>query len=183
MQLPHVVCTARHESRHAVGGDSKKGGSMTTRGVTAWLAGVFVVAAFVAPGAMAQKPTMERIDVDETFLDEFLTEACGVQVTTRAQGHIMVRTFSGERTGPAEIRTINIGLTATANGNTYVFRDVGVDLVRIEPDGTAILMIVGQIPFDFTGVLKIDLETGEAILEPQHSIGERLDEACETLTA
>jgi hypothetical protein len=183
MQLPHVVCTARHESRHAVGGDSKKGGSMTTRGVTAWLAGVFVVAAFVAPGAMAQKPTMERIDVDETFLDEFLTEACGVQVTTRAQGHIIVRTFSGERTGPAEIRTINIGLTATANGNTYVFRDVGVDLVRIEPDGTAILMIVGQIPFDFTGVLKIDLETGEAILEPQHSIGERLDEACETLTA
>jgi hypothetical protein len=178
-----VVCTTRHESRHAVGGDLKKGGSMTTRGVTAWLAGLFVVAAFVAPGAMAQKPTMERIDIDESFLDEFLTEACGVPVTVRAQGHIIVRTFSGERTGPAEIRTISVGLTAMANGNTYRFRDVGVDLVRIEPDGTAILMIVGQLPFDFTGVLKIDLETGEAILEPQHSLEDRLDEACETLTA
>ena len=40
------------------------------------------------------------------------------------------------------------------------FRDVGADVVRIEPDGTATLMIIGQVPFDFTGVLKIDLETG-----------------------
>lgn len=175
--------TARHGSRQGGGGDLKKGGSMTTRGVTAWLAGLFVVAAFVAPNAMAQKPTMERIDIDETFLDEFLTEACGVPVTTRAQGHIIVRTFSGETPGPAEIRTINIALTAMANGNTYVFRDVGVDLVRIEPDGTAILMVVGQIPFEFTGALKIDLETGETILEPHHSLEERLNEACETLTA
>jgi hypothetical protein len=156
---------------------------MTRRGVTAWVVGVFVVAALVAPGAIAGQPTTERLDIDETFLDEFLTDACGVEVTTHAQGHVIVRTFPGEGTGPAEIRTINIGLTATADGNTFVFRDVGVDLVRIKPDGTAILMIVGQIPFAFTGALKIDLETGEAILEPHHSLEERLDEACETLTA
>ena len=155
---------------------------MTRRGVTAWLAGVFVLAAFVAPGAIAGKPTTERLDIDETFPDEFLTDACGVEVTTRAQGHVIVRTFSGEGTGPAELRTINIAFTATADGNTYVFRDVGTDLVRIEPDGTAILMIVGQIPFNFTGVLKIDLETGEALLEPHHTLEERVDEACETLT-
>lgn len=159
----------------------KKGGSMTRRGVR-WVLAAFVVAALFAPGATAAKPTIERIDVDESFLDEFLTARCGVEVTTQARGHITVRTFDGEGTGTAEVTTINIALTATADGNTYAFRDVGVDLVRIEPDGTAILMIVGQIPFEFTGVLKIDLETGEAILEPKHSRGQELAAACEVLT-
>jgi hypothetical protein len=142
-----------------------------------------VVGAVVAPSATAGKPALERFDVDETSPDEFLTEACGVPVTTRAQGHVIVRTFSGEGTGPAELRTLNIALTAMADGNTYAFRDVGADLVRVEPDGTAILMIIGQIPFGFTGVLKIDLETGEAILEPHHSLEGRLEEACAALTA
>ena len=41
----------------------------------------------------------------------------------------------------------------------------GADVTRIEPDGTAVLLISGQVPFDFAGVLKIDLETGEAILD------------------
>ena len=42
--------------------------------------------------------------------------------------------------------------------------------VRIAPDGTMILSIVGQIPFGpgFTGVLKINLDTGEVIHEPHH---------------
>jgi hypothetical protein len=39
------------------------------------------------------------------------------------------------------------------------------------------------VPFGFTGVLKIDLETGEAILEPQHNIEGRVEEACAALTA
>jgi hypothetical protein len=151
------------------------------RGV-AWLVGAFVVAALMTPGAMAAKPTMERIDIDETILDEFLTEECGVEVTTHVEGHVVIRTFDGEGTGPAELVTINIALTATADGNTYKFRDVGADLVRIEPDGTAILMIIGQVPFAFTGVLMIDLETDEAILEPQHSLEGELEEACEVLT-
>lgn len=75
-----------------------------------------------------------------------------------------------------------MALTATAGDNTIRFRDVGADLVRIEPDGTAILMIIGQLPFDFTGVLKIDLETGEAILEPQHVTGDEVEDACAILT-
>jgi hypothetical protein len=155
---------------------------MTRRGVTL-LACVFVVAALITPSAMAAPPTMERLDIDESFPDEFLSEACGVEVTTHARGRINFRMFSGEGTGPAELTTINIGLTASAGGNTYRFRDVGADLVRIEPDGTAILMIIGQVPFEFAGLLKIDLETGEAILEPQHSLEEELERACEVLTA
>ncbi len=93
---------------------------------------------------------------------------------TRAQGHVIVRTFSGEGAGPAEIRTLNIALTAMAGDNTYRFRDVGADHVQITNDGTEILMIIGQIPFDFTGVLKINLTTGEVIHEPSHDISGRV---------
>lgn len=156
---------------------------MTRRGVIAWLSGILVVAAVVAPGASAGKPIFQRIDVDETFHDDFLTAACGVPVTARAQGHVTVRTFSGDGTGPAQLTTLNVALTAMAGDNTYSFRDVGADHVQVSPDGTAILMIIGQIPFGFTGVLKIDLATGEAILEPHHSLGGRLEEACAALTA
>jgi hypothetical protein len=154
---------------------------MGRRGLTAWIGGVLLVAAVMAAGAAAAKPTFQRTDIDESFVDNFLSLECGVEVTTHARGHVILRTFSGGGTGPASVNTVNFALTATAGGNTYRFRDVGADLVRIEPDGTAILMVIGQLPFDFTGVLKIDLETGEAILEPHHSIGERLDAACAVL--
>jgi hypothetical protein len=154
---------------------------MSTKSVLAWLAGLLVLGALVAPGASAGKPTIERFDIDQTFSDDFLSAACGIPVTTRVAGHVIVRTFPNG-TGPAQLRTLNLGFAAMAGGNTFRFRDVGADLVRIEPDGTAILMIIGQVPFDFTGVLKIDLETGEAILEPQHTTGDRVDRACAVLT-
>ena len=154
---------------------------MIKNAVIASLAGMLVLGALLAPGAFAGKPTIERLEIDESFADDFLTEACGVPVTTRALGDIIVRTFPDGGTGLAELQTINVGLTATAGGNTIQFRDVGADIVRIDPDGTAILMIVGQVPFNFTGALKIDLETGEAILEPHDSSG-RIDRACAALT-
>jgi hypothetical protein len=158
---------------------------MTRRRIIAWLTCILAVAAaVVAPSASAAGPTIERVfDIDDTFPDEFLTEACGVPVTTTAQGHVIVRTFTGDGTGPTDVFTLNIALTATAGDNTYRFRDLGVDLTRVEPDGTAIVSIVGQIPFGFTGVLKIDLETGDAILEPQHSLEENVEDACAALTA
>ncbi len=152
------------------------------RRAVAWLVGLTALAALLASGATAGKPVFERIAVDETAPDPFLTAACGIAVTTHAEGHIIARTFTSGGTGVAAVRTLNVALTATAGDNVYRFRDVGADVERIEPDGTAVLMIIGQVPFDFTGVLKIDLETGEAILEPQHSTAENLEKACATLT-
>jgi hypothetical protein len=150
---------------------------------SAWLAGFLVVAAIAVPGALAGKPTIERIDVDVTFPDDFLTAACGVDVTTHVQGHVTVRTFQRGGPGLAELTTLNLVLTAMAGDNTYRFRDVGADHVQVKPDGTMILMVVGQIPGEFSGVLKINLTTGEVIHEPQHSLEGQLDEACAALTA
>jgi hypothetical protein len=156
---------------------------MSRRSIGTCLVGLLVAAALVAPSAFAAQPTFERIDIDESFDDDFLTEECGVPVTTRAEGQVTLRVFGGEATGAAELNTINIALTATSGDNTYRFRDVGADLVRVEPDGTAILMIIGQVPFGFAGVLKIDLETDEVILEPQHSLEGNVEKACAALTA
>ena len=165
-------------------GGVKGGTSMRRRSVITWLAGILVVVpSMIAPSASAVAPEIERVEIDEVFADEFLTEACGVDVTTSVLGHIIFRTFSGSETGLVQLNTLNIALTATAGDNTYSARDVGADLVRVEPDGTAVLSIIGQVPFEFVGILKIDLETGDAILEPQHSLEGNLDEACAALTA
>jgi hypothetical protein len=148
-----------------------------------WVVGVLVLAGLVWAGvATGAPPTTERIDVDETFADEFLTAECGVPVTTTAQGHIIVRTFSGEGTGVAQVNTISIGLTATAGDRVFSFRDVGADVVQIKPDGSLVLLISGQVPFAFAGVLKIDPETEEVILEPRDRSEEQLAKACEALT-
>jgi hypothetical protein len=69
---------------------------------------------------------------------------------------------------------------ATAGNNQARFRDVGIDLVRVEPDGTVALSTVGQVPFGFTGVMKINLDTGEVILEPHHIVD--TTRVCELLT-
>jgi hypothetical protein len=156
---------------------------MIGRRLSGWVVSVLVLAGLVWPGvAGGAPPTIERINVDETFADEFLTEECGVPVTTTARGHVIIRTFSGEGTGVAQVNTISIGLTATAGDRTFRFRDVGADVVQIKPDGTLVLLITGQVPFAFAGVLKINPETEEVILEPRDRSEEQLARACAVLT-
>lgn len=132
--------------------------------------------------AAAAAPTIERITVDETFDDPDLSAACGVPVTVTVRGHATLRTFSGEGTGPVTVNTLNFAITLTAGDRVFRLRDVGADMVRIEPDGTAVLSIIGQVPLEFAGVLKIDLETGEAILEPRDRSAQQVARACRALT-
>ena len=137
----------------------------------------------VGPLAAAGKPTLERFKIDRFRPDPGLTAACGVDVSAHLQGIVVIRTFPGSGTGPAELVTLNLAVTAIAGENSYSFRNVGANLVRVEADGTAILVMTGQFPFEWTGVLKIDLETGDAILEPHHSVEGDVGEACAALTA
>jgi hypothetical protein len=142
--------------------------------------GALLVVVLGATAAAAQAPVKEVIQVNETVADEFLTEACGVPVTTTATGRVTIFTFPDGRV-MQNMTTLNISLVATAGDNQARFRDVGIDQVRVQPDGTVILSIVGQVPFGFTGVLKINLETGETILEPHHEVD--TTRVCERLTA
>ena len=154
-----------------------------TRRRTGWLASVLVLAGLMSPGVgLGAAPAFERIPVDETFVDEEISAECGVEVTVHVEGQIIVRTFSGEQTGVARVSTVNVAATGTADGNTFRLRDVGADVVRIEPDGTLVLLVTGQVPFEFAGALIVDLETGEAILEPRDRSEQQIARACKFLT-
>ena len=138
----------------------------------------------LVPTASGARPETVVTIIDETGTDDFFSEECGVPVTFHATGRVTTREFSGNgASGPVVVRTLNVSVTLSAGDNTYRFRDVGADHLQTMPDGTLVLMIIGQVPFDFIGVLKVNPDTGEAILEPQHSIEDRVGDACDALTA
>jgi hypothetical protein len=148
--------------------------------------GLYVGLAAVLVGALAEtaaavgKPEIETITFSDTFEDEFLTDECGVDVTTSVDGRITFFTFPDQPVGPQDLSSFHVNLVATAGDNSVRFNDVGIDLVRVEPDGTVVLMVIGQVPFEFTGALIIDLDTGEVILEPHHAVD--TTRACHLLT-
>lgn len=149
------------------------------RTIVLGLAAVLIVT--LAEAAMAGgKPEKETITFSDTFEDDFLSDECGVDVTTSLDGRVTFFTFPDRPVGPQDLTSVHVNFTATAGDNVVRFNDVGIDMVRVQPDGTAILMIVGQVPFGFTGALIIDLTTGEAILEPHHLVD--TTRACHLLT-
>ena len=155
---------------------------MSTGRVTVFVTGVLLLAGLVAPSVGAgAKPVFERITIDESFVDEELSEACGVPVTGTALGHVTLRTFPGEGPGLSTVNTINVGITLNADGRTFRLRDVGADIARVEPDGSVVLLISGQVPFFFAGALKIDPETEEVLLEPKDRSEAQIARACKVL--
>jgi hypothetical protein len=151
-----------------------------TSGVLAVL-GALLVMVFGATAAAAQAPEREVISVEDEFVDEDLAEECGVdEVNVTVTGRVTLFTFPDGRV-LQDLTTINLAIVWTAGDNEVRARDVGIDQVRVQPDGTVILSIVGQVLFDFTGVLKINLDTGDAILEPHRLFD--IDELCAQLAA
>ena len=157
---------------------------MTRRRGTLLAAAVVIGGVGAASPAAAAKPVIERITVDDTFDDVELAEACGVpEVTTTVTGTVITRAFENSGTGPLELNTVNFSLTFRAGDDTARLRDVGADLLRRTPDGTLILSIIGRVPFGFRGVLKLDPETEEVILEPKSWDAADLRRVCAALTA
>jgi hypothetical protein len=143
--------------------------------------GALLVVGLGATAAAAQAPERVVIQVDDAFVDEDLAEECGVdEVNVTVTGQVTLFTFPDGRV-LQDLSTLNIKVVWSAGDNQILTRDVGIDQVRVQPDGTVILSIVGRVPVDFTGVLKINLETDEAILEPHHFVD--LEEVCAQLTA
>src|SRR5688572_24141028 len=130
---------------------------MSTRCLVGLMSGVLVVCGLAASPATGAGPTFERIHVDDTFVDEFLSQECGIDVTTTVRGDVIRRIFPGEQ-GLVEVNTVNFAVTATAGDRTFRFRNVGADNIRVTPDGTIVLLVTGQVPFEFAGVLKINPE-------------------------
>ena len=119
----------------------------------------------IAQVGVAAGPTIVTDTIADSFPDDFLSEECGVDVWTTVTGQRTSREFERDQ-GVQVVNTVNVSLVAQAGDNVFRFRDVGADVVQVAPDGTLTLLIIGQVPFSWTGVLKIDPTTEEVILEP-----------------
>jgi hypothetical protein len=105
----------------------------------------------------------------------------GVDATRARKGGPPERHRGARPVGLQELFTVNGDAVASAGDNKIQARNVGADVVRLTPDGTLIVTTTGQVPFMFTGVLKINLDTGEPILEPHHFAD--IEKVCAQLTA
>jgi hypothetical protein len=123
----------------------------------------------------------ETISISDTFQSSILSPACGVEVTITINGSLRVLTFPDRPVGPRDLTFANIDWVASAGNNRVRFRDVSVEKVTIEPDGAVIVSTAGHQPVEFTGVMKVNLDTGEVVLEPQHFAD--IERLCDLLTA
>ena len=142
-----------------------------------------VLATFAAPSAVAAPPEFERIEINETSEQEFLTEECGVSVIETAQGTITVRELEDPDGRLESVVNINVVVEVASEFGVVRGRFVQTEVVKSSPDGQVTLQSAGRVPGGFAGLLVIDLDSGEAIKEPQMQVGERqLESTCATLT-
>jgi hypothetical protein len=99
----------------------------------------------LAAPVSAARPQMERITVDDLFVDEFLSETCGIEVMGHFTGHIIFRAFT-DATGSVVREVNNFALSGRfwSELGSVGFKDVGVDRVTYTPDGF-INVIVGNV--------------------------------------
>ncbi|HKJ12808.1 MAG TPA: hypothetical protein VJ976_10535 [Ornithinimicrobium sp.] len=136
-----------------------------------------------APMSAAAPPESERIVVDDTFDDEFLTDSCGVSVTGSITGFVIARTFTNPAGNLQTLNSVSLTLTLTSELGSISGRASGAEIVKSGPDGQVTLNVTGRRLGDYSGLLVVDLDTGEVVKEPQYTFGEReLERACAALT-
>jgi hypothetical protein len=99
----------------------------------------------VSAPAAAAPPTQERVPVDDAFVIP-AGELCAFPVDVRATGRVLVTThFNRDGTVDfiSERPNIRITLTNPANGRFVTDRDVGLDKLAFNPDGTSDALSTG----------------------------------------
>lgn len=134
-----------------------------------------------ATPAMAAAPTIERIPIEATFHDDFLSSECGVDVTTTISGFRIMREFVDSTGNLIELATIKVTGTSSSEFGSVVIQDVGADQLKVAPDGTLTLTITGQVPFGFVGSLVLDVDTDEVLREPVFRGEKQLEKVCRLL--
>jgi hypothetical protein len=114
---------------------------------------VGVLTALLAVPVAAAPPEISAETVDETFTDEFLSEACGFPVTVTVTGMVRFRTWLDAEGNPTrEIFTIRLHGSISAGGQTLRFVDAGMD--------KAIFLEGGGVQVEVHGNLGLTIATG-----------------------
>jgi hypothetical protein len=152
---------------------------LTTAITLAAAMGLLAGTAHAAPPVISH----EAIHVPPTY-DDVVSEWCGFDVYYSVQGFETLRAFEDRTKGVTELFTINVVVTLTGpSGEQHQLRrDVGADLTRVTRNGTTVKTIAGQVPFQHTGALKIDLDADDWIVGPTRDTYEQdVTAACAAL--
>ena len=149
----------------------------------------------LAAPAAAAKPEMERVPVDDVFVDDFLSEACGTEVHGHVYGHITFRTFANDDDEVVrELNNYALTQVFTSVHATVRAKDVGVDRVTYQADGSLINVIIGNVQsftipghgrvYSDVGQTTVHItfdENGEPSFEVLSSAGQHDDDQLEVL--
>jgi hypothetical protein len=111
------------------------------------VAGLALLGAVLVVGPVsAAAPQTERIPIDDTFVDDFLSAACETEVTVHETGHIALRTWTDAAGN--QVRALNTyALTDTfssVNGSVAA-KNVGPDRISFLDNGNIIILTIGNI--------------------------------------
>jgi hypothetical protein len=147
-----------------------------------------IVAVTLAPSARsATPPERHTITFSGTEHPEWLSAACGVDVTLNVTVRLTVLLFEDRlpgvpNAGPYVLESSHVELSAIAGDNVVRFTSATLTFLRTEPDGTLIYMVAGHSPFSLTGLVMVEnpFDGGETIIFPKHEAD--LTHACRLLT-
>jgi hypothetical protein len=122
----------------------------------------------------------------DTFQSQLLSGQCGFDVTLSFTGSVTVKTFPKRPVGPQDLTLVILAIVFSAGNKTVRFQQVQTTITQVKPD--AVTSISATATFagktvEFTGVQKIDLETGETTLESHNVSGAAREVICERLRA
>jgi hypothetical protein len=101
--------------------------------------------------AAAAGPTHVTIPVNDTFVRDDFTAACGFTVTQHVSGHISDRVFTDAAGNVTHVlESYQLQSTYDANGKTLLDRVNGPERIVFHPDGSLSIYSFGT--FDFTTV-------------------------------
>ena len=124
-------------------------------------------ALLVTAPVSAARPQQDRIAIDDLFVDDFLSDACGVEVTVRATGHVILRTFTDADGNPiSEVNNFAVDLHWSSENGEIHAKDVGVDRVTYLADGGLVDIIIGSVQsFSIPGQGRVYADVGRSMLE------------------
>ena len=107
--------------------------------------GLLAALALAASSASGAGPEIETIEVDVTNVGAIRCQ--GFRLDVSIQGQVKVRSFLEDGVLVREVTSVSLTRTATnpETEESVSTPDVGVDLLRVEEDGSATLMIAGLV--------------------------------------
>lgn len=122
--------------------------------------------ALLATPASAARPQQVRSQVDDVFVDDFLSETCGVAITAHVTGHFIVRLFTDAHGAPIrEVNNYALSVRFSSDSASIFAKDVGVDRVTYLADGSLIQVIIGSVQsFSSPGMGRVYADVGQQTL-------------------